>query len=82
MKTEKVKAGQIEYTITELTVRYILPLIEKVDEKNLTLEISKLCVSVNGKPIGDAILDLSFSVYQKIMIAVNSVHGFGEEKND
>lgn len=83
MNSEKVKVANQEYIIDELTVRYILPLIEKGDTTQLSLEVAKMSVKLNGKPIGDAILDLSFSAYQKIMEAVNRVHGFGlEEKND
>lgn len=83
MNSEKVKIGSKEYVIEELTMRHIMPLIEKGDSVKLSLEVSKMCVKLNGQTLGDKILDLSFSEYQKIMTAVNRVHAFGEdEKND
>lgn len=79
MKSEKIKINNVDYVVTELTVRHILPLMEKGDSVNLSIEIAKQCITVAGQPIGDKLLDVSFSTYQKLMEKVNSVHGFGGE---
>lgn len=70
----------VDYQIIEQTMRVIMPLLKDTD--TLALEVMKRSVHYQGQPIGDAVLDFGFADYQRVMNAVNEVHGLAEEKND
>jgi len=67
-----------EYEVREATVAECLPLMNN-EEVNIGLELCKLCVTKENKPLGDSVMDLGFSTFQQLMAAVNRVNGLGDE---
>lgn len=82
MRTEKITIDGTLFTVHELTMRDVLPLMEGTPPDKLSLELAKVAVKVGDKPLGDGVLDLTFSAYKKIIEAVNRVHKFDESDDE
>lgn len=76
---KEVKIGGEKYEVHELRVgdiMKILPRLSKEDEaQDATLDLMKLCVYQDGKPMGDAIEDIGLSTYMKLTDPVMEVNG-------
>lgn len=81
LKSKKIKIDKIEYVIKELTPRLLLPIMKGENSEDVGIEMAKLSVHVNKKPIGDALLDVGFSVFSKLVNTVNEVNGMSEGKD-
>jgi len=81
LKTKKVEIDGVAFEVKELTPRVVLPLMEG-EPDNLAIEIAKLSVHVNGKPIGEPILDMGFGAFNKLINAVTEINGLGDQGND
>jgi hypothetical protein len=75
-----------EYEIHEPTVGVMMPLmsIMNEDSSKFQLELAKACIYKNGKPIGDALLDMGMKDYMKLILEVMAISGLSgdDEKND
>lgn len=83
MSTVKLKTGKVE--VRELSMREIMPLLEQYSEDStkMAVEMCKVAVLRDGQPLGDSVLDLGFSDFNKLMKVVNDVNGLaGDEGND
>ena len=78
----KLKIGDVE--VRELKMRDMLPILESHGENStmMAMELCKVSVFKDGKPLGDAALDLGFSDFNKVMSVVNEVNGLGDEGNE
>ena len=81
LKSEDVEIDGVVYRVTELNVAQALPIME-MQGSNLGVEMAKASVSVNGAPIGDAIMDMGFSAFRELMIVVNEVNGLAEDDEE
>lgn len=77
LKTKKVTIGDTKYTVSEQTMRVVMPLLDGGEGVNVGVELSKMAISTDGKPLGDRVLDLGFGEFQTLLMAVNEVHGLG-----
>ena len=75
MKSEKITIDGTDYTVKEMSMRDAMPVLE-AEPKNMALEIMKLCVTKNGKLLGDSLLDMGFSSFQKLLKVSNRINGF------
>ena len=82
LKKKDITINKVKYTITELTARPLLPIMKSDKADDMAIEMAKISISVKGKPIGEDLLDLGFSVFNKLLTTVNEVNGMGEEGND
>jgi hypothetical protein len=86
MLNEKtVNVSGVDYTIRELTIGQMLPLMEKLQGEDSTkaqMEIVSLSVCVDGNPIGDEAANLGFSTYMGLSKHVMAINGMGDEGND
>ena len=89
MKTETVTLDSGTYEVRELTMREMLPLLEDNDGLSgtaMAAKMAEVAVSQNGAALGESVLDLGFSDFQKIMEALNRANNFamdeGDEGND
>ena len=85
MKTETVTLDSGTYEVRELTMREMLPLLEGNDDISgtaMAAKMAEVAVSINGSPLGDAVLDLGFSDFQKIMEALNRANNFSPDEGD
>lgn len=76
MRTKDVTVDDIDYTITEQTMRSLLPIMEG-DASKIGVELAKISVFQDGVAVGDDILDLGFASFQKLIEEVQDVHGLG-----
>jgi len=81
MKSEKIVVDDIEYEVTELTMEVLWPILEG-DAKNITKNMIKACVFVEGKQVGNDINKLGFCAYSKIMNAANKLNGFADDEDE
>ena len=81
MKIETLTVDGVAYEIREQSMRVVMPLLEQ-DAKKMATGLVSASVFVNGAPLGDAVMDLGFSVYRKLMEAVNHVYGLDEGNAD
>ena len=81
LKTSEITIDGEVFEVKEQTVRVLMPLME-ADSTNLGLELAKVCVYRGDTPIGDAVLDMGMSDFQRILEHVNEVHGMGNDPSD
>lgn len=81
MVTEELELDGVVYTVTELSMREVLPIMED-EPRNLAIEMMKVGVTVDGEPIGEAIMDYGFGKFQKLLTVSNRVNGITDEGND
>jgi len=81
LKTKSIEIEGTTFEVKELTPRVVLPLLSGEPDQ-LAIEIAKLSVHVNGKPVGDQLLDMGFSTFNKLLTTVTEVNGLGESGND
>lgn len=77
LKVEKLTLGGVEYTIRELPVRQLLPLISKMSAENIEgqIELLGISVEVGGKPLGEAAGELGASVFMPLVKRVTKING-------
>jgi len=75
-----------EYEIHEPTVGVMMPLMDMMNEEpsKFQLELAKSCIYKDGKPIGDALLEMGMADYMKLILEVMAISGMSgdDEKND
>lgn len=81
LKSQVVEIDGNEFTVKELTPRVVLPLLSGEPEQ-LAIEIAKLAVHFDDKPIGDDLLDMGFGSFNKLLNAVTEINGLGASGND
>lgn len=87
LKRESIKLRGETFEIRELTIRQLAPIFENVDDDGKVnvdvIEIMKQAVHKDGKPMGEAVLDLPGSLNTKLLQAVMRVNDLGatEEGN-
>ena len=86
-----LNSKEIEYRgevfeIRELTMRQMAPLLPRLtgdEAMQAQMEMLTLAVYKDGKPMGDAVLDLGASAFTELSAAMMDVGGFGaSEGND
>jgi hypothetical protein len=82
MKHKDIKINGATYTVTELRMRDVLPLMNGEGAENLSVDLAKRSIHLEGKPLGEAFLDLPMSTGQKLMELVNEVNGFGANEGN
>jgi len=77
LKTEKIKLNGVEYTVKELSVRVLLPLISKMSGENIEgqIELLGLAVEVNGQPLGAGAGELGASTFMPLIKRVTAING-------
>jgi hypothetical protein len=80
MKSETVELESGTYTVNEMTMRQVLPLMQG-DQNQMSIELVKIAVlNSSGQPVGETVLDLGFQDFQQLLAATNRVHGFTDEE--
>ena len=85
LKTKKVKDNGTTYVVRELTMRQLLPFMDKIGEgTDFQTELMQVAVTNEaGEPIGDAILDFGLGLYMKLSNTAMELNGMaGDEGND
>ena len=68
-----MKSKQVgKYTVNEPTVGDMMPIMDLIesDSRQFQLQLAMRCVTVDGKPLGDAINALPISEYMKLIAAL------------
>jgi len=83
-KEKQVSVDGDEFTIREISIGEMMPIMSRLggdDSEQAQLDMMKLCVIVNGQPIGDAISELGIRTYLELMSDVLEVNGMTEGKD-
>lgn len=80
LKSESIELNGQKFTVKELTPRVVLPLLASEPDQ-LAIEIAKLSVHIDSKPVGDDLLDMGFGTFNKLLTAVTEINGLGESGN-
>ena len=77
-----VRLGETNFTVTEIKMADMLPIMPRLttDPEAAQLDMMKACVMVDGKPIGDDVLQLGVKSYMKLTKAVMDVNGLKEDE--
>lgn len=81
MKTLEIEIDGIQYVAHELPMSEVMPIMEQ-EPANLSVELVKYGVTVNGTPLGDDALELNIGKFNKLMRAVNEVNDIESAGND
>lgn len=79
MDTRTVQIGEKTYTVKEQSMRTLLPLLEGEAERVGVELMKKAVYNGGGEPLGEAVLDLGFRDFRKLMDVTNELHGLGED---
>lgn len=85
LNEKKVKIGNVDYVVRELTIGQMMPLMEKLsgdESSKAQLEMVSLAVCVNGEALGDSVDALGFKAYIELSKHVMEVNGMGDSGND
>lgn len=85
LKEKQVSVGEVLYTVRELTIGQMLPLMERLqgdDSTKAQMDIISLSVHINGEAIGDGVSELGFSAYMELSKHVMAINGMGAEGNE
>lgn len=74
MKSKSVAIDGRNYEVREPTMREMLPVME-TEPENLSIEMIKHFVTVDGNPLGEDALDLGWATFQKLVTVMNEVSG-------
>jgi hypothetical protein len=80
MKTKELEVNGTKYMVKEPTVGLLFPLMKlmETDPQAFQLELAKAVIHVNGKPIGDGLMEVGMSDYLKLINEVVGVSGLGD----
>ena len=81
MKTKELVLNEVTYVVKEPTVGVLFPILPLMEEKptEFQMELAKASIFVDGKSIGDGIMNLGLSDYLKLITAVIEVAGMGPQ---
>lgn len=82
-KEKTVKIDGEEFTVREVSVGDVMPLMPKFggEEANqATMELMKKCIYRNGQPVGDGVSEFGLSLYMKLADHVIEINGLGAGK--
>ena len=82
MKQVELKLDSGVYTLKELTVREIRPIMKIKDGVEMNIELLRKCVSLDGIALGDKIQDMAFTEFQELLTEANELHGFTAPEAD
>jgi hypothetical protein len=68
----------VVYTVKELMMRDVAPLIEG-DDAFTAMEIAQLAIFRDGQPIGEAFMDLPFPIANKLLVAATEVNNLAPD---
>lgn len=74
MKTKKVKCQAGEFTVHQLTMRELWPVLRS-DPEQIAQKLLYAAISKDGEKLGEAADDLCFQDYSKLMLAANVLNG-------
>jgi len=80
LETKKVTAGSNDYVVTEMKMGDMLPILPRLSgdpetAQNAQVDMLKLCILVDGKQIGDGVLELSVKSYLILIVEVMAING-------
>lgn len=83
LDSKKVKVGDATFTVTEIKMADMLPIMPRLttDPEAAQLDMMRACVMIDGKPIGDDVLQLGVKSYMKLTKAVMDVNGLREDES-
>ncbi len=85
MLQEKVTIRDTEFTVRELTVDQMMPIMALITEDNQAGQklLMQSCIHLDGddEPIGAALSGYPFVVFTKVMMTVLRLNGMSEEEN-
>jgi hypothetical protein len=79
---KKVKIGEDEYEVREVTISQILPILPKFgteEQQQAQVELLKACVYKNGELLGDKVDALGIRAFMLLVPAVLEVCGMSGE---
>lgn len=78
MRKQNVTIDDVEYEVRQLPMKLLRPAL-KSEPEDVADEILKVAVYSGGEPIGDAIDEMSFQHYSKLMVVANDLNGLLDE---
>jgi len=87
LKENEVTINEQEFTIRELSIGVMMPILPKLQEggENAMLaqfDLLKACVFVDGKSIGDDVLNIGVATYMQLAEEVLDINGVKLEGKD
>ena len=86
LKEKKVTVNGVDYTVRELTIGQMMPLMERLsgdDSQKAQLELVSLSVhAASGEALGDDVSGLGLSSYMELSKHVLDVNGLGDSGNE
>ncbi len=83
MATKEVNLNGVDYTVRELTIGEVLPIMPRLgngDDMEPQLELIEICVLADGQALDSVgARALPFSVFLKLISEVMEVNGMGAE---
>jgi len=79
LSQETVQIGDVTYVASELPIKTMLPLVEKMEKDPFATQLEMLgaAVTVNGQPLGAEAGDLGMAKFMVLVQAVLRVNGMG-----
>lgn len=89
LKEETVEVNDTTYTVRELTIGQMLPLMGRMqgedaeDQQKAQLDMVSACVhTADGAPLGEAVINLGLSTYMMLTKAVLKINGMDDLKGE
>lgn len=77
-KTKDVEVGGEKYTVREISIGEVLPILPRLEGPEQTeaqLDLMKICIMQDGAALGDAVRELGLSTYLSLAEFVMEVNG-------